>query len=127
MTYIEREALLKYCREIANNDWNKRCAPVSWADAYNSFADTVEEAAAADVAPVKYASWLLRVNKENCNYRWNVTAECDNCHFSKGEIWAGYFPGFPDELAMNVSLDSAESCELPDYCERCGCKMGWED
>ena len=48
MTYIEREALLKYCREIANNDWNKRCAPVSWADAYNSFADVAEEAVAED-------------------------------------------------------------------------------
>ena len=127
MTYIEREALeaalnkrLKFLRD-AYGDYDH------YTDGFEEAVVRVEEAAAADVAPVKHGSWLLQANKENANYRWNVTAECGNCHFSKGEIWAGFFPGFSDELAMNVSLDSAESCELPNYCEHCGSKMDWED
>lgn len=50
--YIEREALIKRCKEIADCDWNKRAAPVSWSDAYEIFSDMLEEAPAADVVEV---------------------------------------------------------------------------
>lgn len=112
MTYIEREALLAELFSKQDEDVDVMLE--------------IAEFPAADVAPVKRGAWELRTNKENVNCRWNVEAHCDNCHFSKGEVWAGFFPGIPDAIALNVALDSAESCELPNYCENCGSKMDWE-
>lgn len=50
--YIERAALIARCKEIADCDWNKKAAPVSWAYAYEQFADEVEEQPAADVVEI---------------------------------------------------------------------------
>ena len=115
MTYIEREALVKEFDKISDHDVD-----------VDEAIELIAGFPAADVAPVKRGAWELRANKENVNCRWNVEAHCDNCHFSKGEVWAGFFPGIPDAIALNVALDSAENCELPNYCENCGCKMDRE-
>ena len=56
--YIEREAVLAKCREIAACEWNHRASPVSWADAYEQFAEDVEGITAADVEPVRHGRWL---------------------------------------------------------------------
>lgn len=40
---ISRSALIEYCKRQAAEPWNRRAAPVSWADAYVAFADDVEE------------------------------------------------------------------------------------
>lgn len=50
--YIEREAVLAICREMSACEWNHRVSPASWADAYNQFAEDVEEIPAADVVEV---------------------------------------------------------------------------
>ena len=50
--YIEREAVLAICRKISACEWNHRVSPASWADAYNQFAEDVEEIPAADVVKV---------------------------------------------------------------------------
>lgn len=47
--YIDRKALLARCKEIAQCDWNKKVASISWADAYESFMDEVEQQPTADV------------------------------------------------------------------------------
>lgn len=47
--YIEREALLAMCKENADSEWNKHARPTSWADAYQEFADDIENFPAADV------------------------------------------------------------------------------
>ena len=37
------EKLKEYCNEIANQEWNKRTLPVSWADAYKDFIDDIDQ------------------------------------------------------------------------------------
>ena len=49
--YINRDALFKYYRALANIEWNKTVAPVSWSDAYEEIADHVAELPPADVVP----------------------------------------------------------------------------
>jgi hypothetical protein len=41
------------CKGIAAFNWNKKAAPVSWADAYERFANDVEDFEAADVVERK--------------------------------------------------------------------------
>ena len=67
--------------------------------------------------------WVLEAHEESSNYRWNVTAECSECHHSKGEVYAGFFPGFPKDLAREVLLDSAKSVKLDNFCPNCGADM----
>ena len=72
---------------------------------------------------VKHGRWVLTANEECPNYRWNVTAECSECHHSKGEIYAGFFPGCPKDLASDIILHNAESVKLDNYCPNCGARM----
>ncbi len=58
MEYIEREAAIAKCREIAACEWNHRASPVSWADAYEQFAEDIEEIPTADVSPVRHGRWI---------------------------------------------------------------------
>lgn len=72
--------------------------------------------------------WVLEAHNEGTNFRWNVTAECSECHAEKKEIYAGFFPGFPDNLAEQVILNSAQSVKLSNFCPNCGADMrGAED
>ena len=75
-----------------------------------------------DAVEVKHGRWVLTANEQS-NYRWNVTAECSKCHLEKGEIWAGFFPGFPKALAEDIALDNAESVKMDNYCPNCGARM----
>ena len=70
--------------------------------------------------------WVLTAHEESCNYRWNVTAECSECSHSKGEIYAGFFPGFPKNLARDTILNCAESVKLDNFCPNCGADMRGE-
>ena len=72
---------------------------------------------------VKRGRWVLTANEEHSNYRWNVTAECSECQHSKGEIWAGFFHGFPKQVAQDTAFTCAESVKLDNYCPNCGAKM----
>ena len=89
----------------------------------------VEQMPTVDAVEVVHGRWVLTANEEYSNYRWNVTAECSECHHSKGEIYAGFFTGFPKDLARDVVLDNAEKVKLDNYCPNCGAKMdgGSED
>ena len=70
--YIEREAAIAKCREIAACEWNHRASPVSWADAYEQFAEDIEEIPTADVAPVRKGRWesvgLSSLKCSDCGY-----------------------------------------------------------
>ena len=123
MAYIEREAAIAKCREIAACEWNHRMSPVSWADAYEQFAEDLEELPAADVAQVRHGRWILEAHDERVNYRWNVTAECSECCDEQKEIWAGFFPNVPPSIARGAAMASAESVKLSNYCPNCGAKM----
>ena len=50
--YIEREAVLKHCKEIIENEHNKNASAGSWADAYEQFIEDLEDAPVADVVEV---------------------------------------------------------------------------
>ena len=84
---------------------------------------TIEEAPTIEAQPVVHGEWILEAHKESCNYRWNVTAQCSECCDEVKEIWAGFFPGVPDYLAENASIQSAESVQLSNFCPNCGAKM----
>ena len=70
--YIEREAAIAKCREIVACEWNHRASPVSWADAYEQFAEDIEEIPTADVAPVRKGRWesdgLSSLKCSDCGY-----------------------------------------------------------
>ena len=83
----------------------------------------IVDAPTVDAVEVVHGRWILTANEEYSNYRWNVTAECSECHHSKGEIYAGFFPGFPTDLAREVVLYNAEKVKLDNYCPNCGAKM----
>ena len=128
--YIEREALMKNfcgydltkCVKYGNKDADQRHNSYSTMMMYE-IADEIMDAPAADVAPVVHGRWVLTAHEEYSNYRWNVTAECFECRHSKGEIYAGFFPGFPKELAEGLVLDYAKNVKLDNYCPNCGARM----
>jgi hypothetical protein len=83
----------------------------------------IEEAPTVDAVEVVHGRWVLTAHEEYSNCRWNVTAECSKCNHSKGEIYAGFFTGFPKDLARDVVLDWAKSVKLDNYCPNCGADM----
>lgn len=82
---------------------------------------------AADVAPVRHGYWILEAHKERVNCRWNVTAECSECCDEKKEIWAGFFPGVPDSMAMEIAIMDARQVKLSNFCPNCGSKMDGDE
>lgn len=76
-----------------------------------------------DVVEVKRGRWVLTVHEEQCNFRWNVTAECSECQHSKGEIYAGHFSGFPKDLVESMLPLYAKRVKLDNYCPNCGADM----
>lgn len=48
---ISRSALIGRQKQLSAIEWNKKAAPVSWADAYESFIEELEEAPAVDAVP----------------------------------------------------------------------------
>ncbi len=89
----------------------------------NKVKDRIMSAPAADVVEVRHGEWVLTAHEESANYRWNVTAECSECHLEKGEIYAGFFLDFPRDIARMVLLHSAKTVKLDNYCPNCGAKM----
>lgn len=58
--YIEREALIDFCKKIIHDRWNETTAPVSWSHAYADFIDDIDNQPAADVASVKHGHWIYK-------------------------------------------------------------------
>lgn len=97
-----------------------RCENVEPEDAREHF---YADCPLPDVETVRHGKWLIEAHKEKTNNRWNVTAECSECAYDLGEIWAGFFPGIPDGIAENVCFNSAKSVDVGNYCPNCGAKM----
>lgn len=89
--YIDKSVLIAMCKGIAAFDRNKNVAPVSWADAYERFADEVEDFDAADVVERKRGRWenivydpVLRKMEATCSYcacRGEVRVKANCCGF----------------------------------------------
>lgn len=76
-----------------------------------------------DAVEVVHGRWILTAHEEYANCRWKVTAECSECNHDKGEIYAGFFTGFPKDMARDVVLDNAKSVKLDNFCPNCGASM----
>jgi hypothetical protein len=79
-----------------------------------------------DAVEVVHGRWVLTVHEEQCNFRWNVTAECSECQHSKGEIYDGHFSGFPKHIVESLIPIYAKEVKLDNYCPNCGAKMDGE-
>ena len=106
------------CAECDN--YNAVRCRACWVDDVVSL---LEDSPTVDAVEVGHGRWVFTTHEEYSNYRWNVTAECSECHLDKGEIWAGFFPGFPKELAAGVALANADCVKMDNYCPNCGAKM----
>ena len=62
---ISRSALIEECNELSAIEWNQKAAPVSWADAYEHFADELENAPAVDAVKVIRCRECSRRYSEN--------------------------------------------------------------
>ena len=93
--YIEREAAIAKCREIVACEWNHRASPVSWADAYEQFAEDIEETPTADVAPVRHGRWLP----------FHSTAAGDIQYCSACEIGCTWKPNYCPNCGAKMDLE----------------------
>lgn len=76
---ISRSALIEECNELSAIEWNQKAAPVSWADAYEHFADDLENAPAVDAVEVVRCKDCAFYDFGECdNYRMDVS---DGAHF----------------------------------------------
>lgn len=79
--YIDKAVLIAMCKGIAACEWNKKAAPVSWADAYERFADEVEDFDAADVVERKRGEWELYGNDDDIS----ASYFCSLCGWNEDE------------------------------------------
>lgn len=93
--YINREALIDFCKKIIHDRWNETTAPVSWSHAYADFIDDINNQPAADVAPVKHGKWTTIDGISRCS-------EC------------GYIPLYDNAI---------DDLFYSDYCPNCGARM----
>ena len=107
--YIERKALIDFCKKIIHDRWNETTAPVSWSHAYADFIDDINNQPAADVVHVKHGEWkgythsvFFRLDKDdNPICRDRVLYYCSEC--------------------------SRRSSIKTNYCQNCGAKMDGGD
>lgn len=113
--YIEREALIDFCKKIIHDRWNETTAPVSWSHAYADFIDDINNQPAADVAPVKRGFWKPISESEITGF---------NPKFAGRDPIAGY-------KCSNCGNEAIFSCNdefvLSDYCPNCGARMDGDD
>ena len=119
---IDATPIIDECKESSAIEWNKSVY-TTWAEAEEDFMQRLLDAPTVDAVEVVHGRWVLKVHEEQCNYRWNVTAECSECQHSKGEIYAGIFSGFPRDLVESMLPMYAKNIKLDNYCPNCGAKM----
>lgn len=106
MRLIDVDMQIKKLKELSTIDWNRKAAPVSWADAYDSFIDVLEEAPTAPDSLRPKGRW----EAPEWNAMWqSMTAICSNCH-ERGEV----------RVKTN---QSGEKVINSPYCPNCGAKM----
>lgn len=95
--YIDADAFIALYEEMAKDDWNKRAAPISWSQAFESTIEDVEEMPTADVEPVRHGRWIEHPDDI---FPLESTIECSVC----GE-------------QENVDIHN------DNFCPNCGAKM----
>jgi hypothetical protein len=94
--YIDADKLVELCDEMSRINWNQRVSPVSWADAYESFIDDIDEQPTVEVVEV---------------------VRCKDCHFWKerwhnpivNQLW-GECHQFRDERENYYETEANDYC-----------------
>lgn len=142
--YIEREVLYKKLLELEALARARVIDTPTTSPEYQRYrtqltervqvARMVEDAPAADVAPVVHGYWVLEAEKGPC-MDFHVKAHCSECgHKWFGENGVGnytyVFSAFvrgADEDAIAFVLYEASKIKIDRFCSACGAKMGKEE
>lgn len=79
-----------------------------------------------DTESVRHERWYLCITKKDMHL-WAADAVCPICGFTKNNIWEGYFPFVPCDIARDTTRRCANKVKLPNYCESCGLKMDGDE
>lgn len=104
------------------------CPSVDWAMGKSQFKkmclEDIKNASTVtvDAEPVRHGRWDLCITAKGMDL-WTADAVCRNCGFTKPQIWSGFFPLVPPDIARDTTRRHSERVKLPNYCESCGAKM----
>lgn len=101
---INEKKLIAKCEKLANDEWNKRVAPASWADAYRSFVEDIEDQ--PTIQPQENRGKWIRYEDTHEN---SVKYICPFC---------GDYTAFRDEISESTVNGNYI------YCRHCGAKNG---
>lgn len=102
--YINRDELFKHYRALANIEWNKTVAPISWCDAYEEIADHIAELPPADVVPKSEVEEIVRQWKEEANcWQNNYITELRANEQIRAEVSREIFEEI-DEIMANIEI-----------------------
>ena len=90
MRLIDGSFLEDRCKRQMNDEWNKKAAPSSWADAYEQFLTDIENCPTVDAVPVvrcKDCKWWKNNDCKNDTHGYTPLDENDFC--SRGERKGG--------------------------------------
>ena len=113
---ISRSALIEYLKKVTVTEG------ITFETGFKQILTDIKNQPTVEARPVVHGKWGLEVTKEQ-NYHWNVNAECNSCCYENKEVWGGFFPNVPDELARDTALLYAKEVNLPNFCPNCGADM----
>lgn len=65
--YMDTDAFLKLCKNITENEYNKKTDAGSWNDVYLDVIDLIERTPGADVQEIKHGYWVNDTFCSICN------------------------------------------------------------
>lgn len=103
--YIDADEFIALYKIMANDDRNKKAAPISWSHAFEEVIDDAEEMPTADVEPVRHGQWI----------------ECDYKRLEHGMIETYPNAGYACSVCR-TGFDK-KKMTYKQYCPHCGAKM----
>lgn len=119
--YIERKALIDFCKKIIHDRWNETTAPVSWSHAYADFIDDINNQPAANVAPVKCGHWIFKKRTKLVSTGIAKVAEDGTAVIMKKHITVKV-------PYCSVCGDHGDNAlDATPFCQNCGARMDDEE
>lgn len=100
--YIDADKIVEMYEIAAQDEWNKKTSPISWADAYECIIADIDDAPTADVVEVRHGYWTFK-NTTYCHYG----CFCSVCGKKSG-------------------IGGIRENQLKPYCPNCGARMDGE-
>ena len=79
MRYIDADKLVEMYERSAEDDWNKKTAPSSWAEAFECAIADIDDQPTADVVPKSEVERLEKDNEDLRNVLTNTINKYRNC------------------------------------------------